>query len=47
MGRKFADWVIARTASSDDQMQAMLGNEHGGMNEALANLYALTGEKSI
>ena len=22
----------------------MLGNEHGGMNEALANLYALTGE---
>ena len=25
-------------------MQAMLGNEHGGMNEALANLYARTGE---
>jgi len=23
----------------------MLGNEHGGMNEALANLYALTGEE--
>ena len=23
----------------------MLANEHGGMNEALANLYALTGEQ--
>ena len=28
-------------------MQTMLGNEHGGMNEALANLYALTGEENI
>ena len=26
-------------------MQGMLGNEHGGMNETLANLYVLTGEK--
>jgi DUF1680 family protein len=26
-------------------MQAMLGNEHGGMNETLANLYSLTGEE--
>ena len=43
--RKFGDWVIARNASSrDEQMQAMLGNEHGGMNETLANLYGLTGE---
>jgi DUF1680 family protein len=45
VAKKFADWVIARNAPlSDAQMQAMLGTEHGGMNETLANLYALTGE---
>jgi DUF1680 family protein len=44
--RKFGDWVIARNARlSDEQMQAMLGTEHGGMNEVLANLYGLTGEE--
>jgi len=44
--KKFADWVIARNARlTDEQMQKMLGNEHGGMNEVLANLYALTGEE--
>jgi DUF1680 family protein len=44
--RKFGDWAVARNARlSDEQMQAMLGNEHGGMNEALAALYALTGEE--
>ena len=44
--KKFADWVIARnTKLSDEQMQAMLGTEHGGMNEALANLYGLTGDE--
>jgi len=44
--RKFADWVIARNARlTDEQMQAMLGAEHGGMNETLANLYALTGDQ--
>jgi len=43
---KFADWVIVRNAKlSDEQMQAMLNNEHGGMNEVLANLYGLTGEE--
>jgi DUF1680 family protein len=43
--RKFADWVIARNSKlSDEQMQKMLGNEHGGMNETLANLYGLTGD---
>jgi len=43
---KFGDWVIARNAKlTDAQLQAMLGNEHGGMNEALANLYALTGQE--
>ena len=44
--KKFADWVIARNAKlTDEQMQKMLGNEHGGMNEALANLYGVTGEE--
>jgi DUF1680 family protein len=44
--RKFADWVIARNARlTDEQMQHMLGTEHGGMNETLANLYALTGQQ--
>ena len=44
--RKFADWVIARNSRlSDEQMQKMLGTEHGGMNEVLANLYGLTGEQ--
>ena len=48
-------WTCARsspTGSSpatakltDEQMQKMLGNEHGGMNEVLANLYGLTGEE--
>ena len=46
VAKKFGDWVIARNARlTDDQMQRMLGNEHGGMNECLANLYALTGEE--
>ena len=45
MAKKFGDWVIARNSRlTDEQMQAMLNTEHGGMNEALANLYALTGE---
>lgn len=46
VARKLGDWAIARNARlTDAQMQAMLGNEHGGMNECLANLYALTGEE--
>ncbi len=46
VAKKLGDWVIARNQRlSDEQMQRMLGVEHGGMNEALANLYALTGEK--
>jgi hypothetical protein len=46
MARKFGDWAVARNARlSDEQMQAMLQTEQGGMNEALANLYGLTGEK--
>jgi len=45
VAKKFGDWAIARNARlSDEQMQKMLGEEHGGMNEWLANLYGLTGE---
>ena len=45
VARRFGDWAIERNARlSDEQMQKMLGNEHGGMNEALANLHGLTGD---
>jgi DUF1680 family protein len=46
VAKKFGDWVIARNGRlTDEQMQRMLSTEHGGMNEALANLYALTGDE--
>jgi DUF1680 family protein len=46
VARKFGDWVKARTDKlSDERMQLMLGNEHGGMNEGLADLYARTGDE--
>jgi uncharacterized protein len=41
---KVADWLKLRVARlSHEQMQKALGNEHGGINEAFANLYAITG----
>jgi hypothetical protein len=41
----FCDWVIDLTAGlSDDQMEQMMGNEHGGMNEVLADAYAISGD---
>jgi DUF1680 family protein len=44
--KKFADWVIGRTAKlSAEQMQSMLNCEHGGMAESLANLYAITNDE--
>jgi len=44
--KKFGDWVVTRNGRlTDVQMQAMLDTEHGGMNECLANLYALTGDE--
>ena len=44
--KKMGDWAIARNGKlTDAQMQSMLRQEHGGMNEALANLYGLTGEE--
>lgn len=43
--RRLADWADRITAGlSDEQFQRMLYAEHGGMNEALADLHALTGE---
>ena len=40
----FCDWAINLTAGlTDDQMEQMLGNEHGGMNEVLADAYAISG----
>jgi hypothetical protein len=44
VAKKMADWVKFRVDGiSHDQMQKSLDTEHGGMNESLANLYAVTG----
>ncbi|MBI5387336.1 MAG: glycoside hydrolase family 127 protein [Verrucomicrobia bacterium] len=41
---KMAGWLKFRVDRlSTEQMQKALNNEHGGMNEVLANLYAVTG----
>ncbi len=43
---RMADWAHKLTAAlSDEQMQSMLRAEHGGMNEVLADVYELTGDK--
>lgn len=40
------DWCEAVTARlSDEQMQRMLGQEHGGINEVLADIYTITGNE--
>ncbi|MDE6453357.1 MAG: glycoside hydrolase family 127 protein [Muribaculaceae bacterium] len=40
------DWAADLTAAlSDEQMEHMLDNEHGGMPEVLADAYAITSEK--
>jgi DUF1680 family protein len=40
------DWCVNLTSRlSDEQMQQMLNQEHGGMNEVLADLYAITGNR--
>ena len=42
----FCDWAIDLTAGlSDKQMERVLDTEHGGMNEVLADAYAITGEQ--
>ena len=43
---KFCDWGINITSElTDQQMQQMLDNEHGGMNETFADAYQMTGDK--
>jgi DUF1680 family protein len=42
---RYGDWCVQLISGlSDAQMQDMLKAEHGGMNEVMADLYALTGE---
>ena len=42
----FADWAIALTANlTEKQMQAMLREEPGGINEVLADAYAVSGDR--
>jgi len=44
---KLADWAAGVTGKlSDEQFQTMLRCEHGGMNEALADVYAITGNRA-
>lgn len=43
---QFCNWATHITSGlSDEQMERMLGNEHGGMNEVLADAYAITHEQ--
>lgn len=43
---KFCDWSIDLTSElSDDQIEEMLGNEHGGMDEMFADAYQITNEQ--
>jgi DUF1680 family protein len=40
---RLSDWAISHTQGlSEEQFQKMLSTEHGGMNEVLADVYALT-----
>ena len=42
----FCDWAIDLTTGlSDEQVERTLHTEHGGMNEVLADAYAITGDK--
>lgn len=43
---RLADWCETVTAKlTEEQMQRMLDQEHGGMNEVLADVYAITGDE--
>ncbi len=43
---QLADWAERVTSKlSDDQMQQMLGAEQGGMNEVLADVFAMTNDR--
>lgn len=46
VAKGLGDWAYRTTSRlSEEQWQQMLACEHGGMNEAMANLYALTGDE--
>ena len=46
VARKLGSWAYNLTADfTDEQWQNMLACEHGGMNEALADLYGFTGHQ--
>lgn len=43
---RFCDWCVDEiSAVSDEEMEKMLGNEFGGMDEVLADAYSITGDK--
>lgn len=43
---RMADWAIQGTSQmTDDEMQKMLGCEHGGMLKVFADLYGITGQE--
>jgi DUF1680 family protein len=43
---ELSNWALRLTSHlSAEQMQAMLKSEHGGMNEVLADVYQLTGQR--
>jgi uncharacterized protein len=43
---ELSDWCGALVSGlSDEQMQRMLASEHGGMNEVVADVYKMTGDK--
>ncbi len=43
---KLSDWENETTRNlSDEEWQVMMSQEHGGMNEVLADVYALTGQQ--
>lgn len=42
---RLGDWCVEVTSDlSDAQMQQMLSNEYGGMNEVMADIYRITGD---
>jgi DUF1680 family protein len=43
---KLSDWFLGVTANlTDEQIQTLLRSEHGGMNEAFADVSAISGDK--
>jgi DUF1680 family protein len=43
---RFGDWCLGVTSGlSEEQMQRMIGVEYGGMNEVMADIYTITGDK--